>query len=287
MAEDLAEGHPVEPEEGAGGLAEGWRPDPHDRFRFRFWDGEQWTAYVTNGRDTQWDPAPVTETVATAPGLPGIGVAVAGYVVGVALAFVIHAALDASPSTELIVSSLGLWTGLLGAALVVSVRRGTGSFVRDFSLRFRWSDIGFGVAGSLAGRVLAGYAASPFPLPRRQTSGRSIFEGHRTTTVWIILILVVCVGAPLVEEIFFRGLLQRRLVGRFGPVTGIAVASLLFGAAHLIAWSGPITLAYAWAVAAGGLVLGATYHYSGRLGTSILAHAIFNAQALLAVALLT
>jgi membrane protease YdiL (CAAX protease family) len=91
----------------------------------------------------------------------------------------------------------------------------------------------------------------------------------------------------LVEELFFRGLVQTRLVERFGPFAGIAVASLLFGAAHLTAWNGWRTFVYAWAVAAGGVVLGLLRYLTGRLGPGIVAHAFFNAQAMLAVALLT
>jgi membrane protease YdiL (CAAX protease family) len=290
MAEDLAEGHPPEPEEGARDLTEGWRPDPFDRFRFRWWDGDGWSAYVTDGRDTHWDPSPIAPETEHGPGLPGIGIAVAGYVVGVALSFLVRAVVDVSRPVELVLTSLALWAGLLGAVVLVSTRRGTGSLVRDLGLRFRWSDLGYGLAGSIAARVIAGYAVSPVPLPRRRLGdqpGRSIFDDvtHQRST-WIVLIIVVCIGAPVVEEIFFRGLLQSRLVGRHGPVAGITIASLLFGAAHLVSWTGPLTLAFAWAVAAGGLVLGATYHYSRRLGTSIVVHAFFNAQALLAVALL-
>ena len=101
-----------------------------------------------------------------------------------------------------------------------------------------------------------------------------------------MVVLVVCVGAPLVEELFFRGLLQPRLVGLLGVVPGIVAASCLFGAAHLIAWQGPITLAYALGVAGGGLVLGTLRYLTGRLGPSTVAHALFNAEALLAVAFL-
>ena len=104
---------------------------------------------------------------------------------------------------------------------------------------------------------------------------------------WVVLILLTCVGAPLVEELFFRGLLQTRLVGRFGPVAGIVGASLVFGAAHLIAWDGLMTLAYGWSIAGGGLVLGMMRHYSGRLGPPIVAHAFFNAVAMIALATLT
>jgi membrane protease YdiL (CAAX protease family) len=103
---------------------------------------------------------------------------------------------------------------------------------------------------------------------------------------WVALVLVVCVGAPVVEELFFRGLLQTRLVGRLGVVWGIVVTSVLFGAAHLIGWVGPITFVYATSIAAAGLVLGTLRHLTGRLGTSIAAHCIFNAQALILLALL-
>ena len=117
---------------------------------------------------------------------------------------------------------------------------------------------------------------------------RSLFGqvGHGAWA-WATLVGVVCVGAPLVEELFFRGLVQPRLVTRLGPVMGIVAASCLFGAAHLIAWQGPITLAYALSVAGGGLVLGTIRHLSGRLGPSTVAHALFNGEALLAAALLS
>ena len=49
MAEDLAEGHAPEPEEGAR-VAAGWGPDPFGRHRYRHFDGDAWTGYVS-GRD--------------------------------------------------------------------------------------------------------------------------------------------------------------------------------------------------------------------------------------------
>jgi membrane protease YdiL (CAAX protease family) len=97
---------------------------------------------------------------------------------------------------------------------------------------------------------------------------------------------VVCVGAPIIEELFFRGLIQTRLVGRFGTVAGIGITSVLFGAAHLIGWAGPISLVYALSIAGAGVALGTMRHLTGRLGTSMMAHSFFNAQALLALALL-
>jgi uncharacterized protein len=134
--------------------------------------------------------------------------------------------------------------------LYVSRRRGTGSLRRDFNLSFRWQDLGFRLAGS-------------------------------------VVVLLICIGAPFFEELYFRGLVQGRLETRLGAASGIALTSLLFGAAHLIAWQGPWTLVYAWAVAASGLVLGLMRHVSGRLGAPMAAHAFFNAQVMAIVVLLS
>jgi uncharacterized protein len=272
---------------------EGWYPDPSGRFPRRWWDGERWTSYA---RDTEvsWDPQPIEDAAPVEEGLPGIVSAFVGYGAAVGLAALVAVVLvqldrPGEGVGVLVLTQLGLWTGLVGATVVVSRRRGTGSLLRDFAFRFRWIDLGYGIAGSIAGRFVAAVMVTPLPQRTRRIGDvdKSLFgtELHGRGA-WLALVLVVCVGAPLVEELFFRGLLQTRLVQRLGPTIGIVVASLLFGAAHLTAWNGPWTFVYAWAVAGGGLVLGLLRYLTGRLGPSIVAHAFFNAQAVLLVALL-
>lgn len=240
------------------------------------------------------DPLPATQaaTAPPAPGLQGIGVAFAGMAVGVGLSFllsVVIGRMDDPPSyaTELVLSSAALWLGLVGAVVVVSRRRGTGSIVRDFGLRFRWSDFGFGVAGAIIGRLIAGLSIIPLPFvfdDFAERTERSVFEeAARDGWSWVALIVIACIGAPIVEELFFRGLVQNRLVQRFGLGVGLPVASVLFGAAHMIGWIGLPTVIQAWAVSFGGLVLGVTYHYSKRLGAAMIAHSLFNAVALVAL----
>jgi membrane protease YdiL (CAAX protease family) len=273
----------------------GWYTDPFGRSPFRYWDGDRWTEYAGDGTAVAWDATPVEEARELQAGLPGVGVAVLGTAVGFGLAFGISALLAAADKPGgrpalLGLSELGLWAGLVGACVFVSRRRGSGSLVGDFGFRFRWIDLGFGLAGSLVGRLVAGAVLVPIPFPSRSLTDvdRSVLhDGTHGTTAWVVLVIVTCVGAPLVEELFFRGLLQTRLITRFGPVVGIVATSLLFGAAHLVAWNGPITLAYGWSIAGAGLVLGTIRHYSGRLGTSIVAHSMFNIQAMLALAFLT
>ena len=276
--------------------AAGWYPDPLGRTALRWWDGEEWSGYAGDGSAVAWDPVSAEPSVVPQVGLPGLGAALVGAAVGLVLAFGIGVALSAADdpggrAAELGLSSLGLWTGLIGACVVVSLRRGTRSFARDLGFRFRWIDVGFGLAGSIVGRLVAGAMLAPvrlFPTRSLHEVDRSVLEdGIHGAGGWTVLVLVTCVGAPLVEELFFRGLVQTRLVTRFGPAIGIVVASLVFGAAHLIAWDGPLTLAYGWSIAGAGLVFGLARHYSGRLGTSIAIHAVFNIQAMLALALLS
>jgi membrane protease YdiL (CAAX protease family) len=275
--------------------SEGWYPDPFGRLATRWWDGAAWTAYAAHvDQAVQWDPDPLGEDEPVSPGLPGIVTGLIGAVLAVGLSVAAVGVLvffdrPGGDATATIVSQLGLWTGLIATCALVSRRRGTGSLLRDFGFRFRWADIGFGFAGAIAGRVVSAAFAAPLPVSARRLrdiDDSAFVDDPHGLVAWVILIVITRVGAPLVEELFFRGLLQSRLVGRYGAVTGIGVASLLFGAAHLINWQGVDTFVYAWAIAGGGIVLGLLYHLTGRLGPAIMAHAFFNAMAMLAIALL-
>ena len=92
-----------------------------------------------------------------------------------------------------------------------------------------------------------------------------------------VLVAVLAVGAPLVEELFFRGLVLRALAGRLPVPVAIVVTGLAFGLAHFEA------LQFA-GLAVFGMVLAALAWRSGRLAPSIAAHAAFNATAVISVA---
>lgn len=92
----------------------------------------------------------------------------------------------------------------------------------------------------------------------------------------IALFLGVAVGAPIVEELFYRGVVQRALVDRLGPIVGIGITSLLFGAVHFSL----VNLAPLTVVGAGFGYL--AYKY-GRLLPAIIAHMTFNTVTLVAL----
>ena len=52
----------------------------------------------------------------------------------------------------------------------------------------------------------------------------------------LLLVLIVGVGAPIVEEIFYRGLLFRSIENRFGTWPGIIGSGVIFGSSHLRQW---------------------------------------------------
>ena len=94
----------------------------------------------------------------------------------------------------------------------------------------------------------------------------------------VLLVLVVVVGAPLVEELVYRGLLQRSASARLGAVGGLFAASIFFGLIHLR----PVELP---GLAVAGLVFGIMLLRTGRLGASIITHASFNATGIFALLL--
>jgi membrane protease YdiL (CAAX protease family) len=134
---------------------------------------------------------------------------------------------------------------------------------------------------------LIGLAFSLLQLAGR--SGSSIMMHFRSGAgfyLWPLSFLLMCVTAATTEELFFRGVLQSRLVtllgSRFG---GIIVAAFLFGLYHLpyayFRWSsaGNWAKAIQSALETGvplGLLFGWLYERSHNLLAPIVAHALTN-----------
>ncbi|MDR0325505.1 MAG: CPBP family intramembrane metalloprotease [Oscillospiraceae bacterium] len=85
----------------------------------------------------------------------------------------------------------------------------------------------------------------------------------------MILLLSVCVAAPLAEELCFRGLAFNHLMRAFPFWKANVIQAAMFGIIHIT----PIQVAYAFLF---GLLLGWIYHRTGRFGAAVLAHIVFN-----------
>lgn len=180
---------------------------------------------------------------------------------------------------------VGLWTGLVGLALVASRRKGHGSLAEDFGLSAKWSDLGIGIGAALASWLLVvplvALALRPFfGHPDVSKPVKDLVDqagGPRA----LILVMVAVVCAPIVEELFYRGLLLRSLQRRLGTGWAVAVSSVLFGLSHPQPLeTGAVVIVMA-GLTAFAVVLALLAVRTGRLGASIVAHAGFNAISLL------
>src|SRR5262245_54411177 len=87
--------------------------------------------------------------------------------------------------------------------------------------------------------------------------------------------LSVAILAATFEELLFRGILFRRLDGRFGTWPALAVSALVFGALHLANPGASVVSALAIALTAG-VLLGLAYTATRRLWLPIGLHLAWN-----------
>jgi membrane protease YdiL (CAAX protease family) len=96
----------------------------------------------------------------------------------------------------------------------------------------------------------------------------------KTSTDYVLALVIMAFLPALCEEALFRGGLQNFLSrGTSSPLVAIMVVSLLFSLAHF-SFYGFLSRFFL------GIILGAIYHYSGKLWLSILAHFLNNALAI-------
>ena len=235
------------------------------------------------------------EAPAAAPPRWGIGDAVLAFAAGmvgtiVTVSIYVGFAGDTDGIGFIIVGLLGLWSGLGAVAVLASKRKGTGSLAEDFGLWMESRDVFRGmVIGLACNLVLVNGVVVLF-----QLLGPDVDVGQQSENVtadasgWRLGILApfLIVGAPLIEELYFRGLLQRSLVRRFGVAIGIAGSAVAFGLVHASGdLDGYSVFALIAALASFGAVLGWLAHHYGRLGPGLVAHATFNLITVIALAL--
>jgi membrane protease YdiL (CAAX protease family) len=181
---------------------------------------------------------------------------------------------------QLTVAAAVAWATFAVALFVVGNRYGTGDPLVDYRVAFRPIDllaIPAGVATQLA-LVPALYWPlqqlwpDTFSSERLEERARELADGATGGTA-VLLVVVVAIGAPLFEELVYRGLIQRSLAATIGPWPGLIAASVWFGVIHLA----PVELP---GLVLAGFVFGLGLHLTDRLGPSMLAHVAFNATGL-------
>jgi uncharacterized protein len=271
-----------------------WYPDPWGIAPWRWWDGAQWTPVLYGPYGEAWPlPPPVPPPlVPKGPGIKGGGVAAVGAGVGlvgtvaVAIAYVAIAPrpIDVNDPWYILVSQLALWVGFVGAVVVASRRNGTGNLCTDYGLSWpRLKDLWLGLVGSVLGRILPllvliciVVAGSGFGTPN-SASPRILGVTPSGRAAWVILIALAVVGAPIVEELFFRGLLQGALTRRIAAVPALFLTAIIFSFAHVLD-EGILAPLVLFPMA---LVLGYLRLRTGKLAAGMVAHCLFNASAFL------
>jgi membrane protease YdiL (CAAX protease family) len=219
---------------------------------------------------------------------------VAGFAVGLVLAGVVATAVESAdhyrsggplPVAVTVADVAALWVGLLGAAVWATRRSGTGSLVRDLGLRVGspWDLVAGGAIGVVSQYLLI--PALYYPVEQvdhglAHSLGHPAHQAIGAAHGWLqvtVLFVFLAIGAPIVEELFFRGLVLRALLSRMPVPLAVIVTALAFALAHFeaVQFAG---------LASFGVILGLLAWRSGRLGPGIAAHASFNAVAVLSVA---
>jgi membrane protease YdiL (CAAX protease family) len=90
----------------------------------------------------------------------------------------------------------------------------------------------------------------------------------------VVLVVVVTLGAPIIEELVYRGLILQALQSRLNDWLALLISAIWFALIHLQ----PVQFFGLFAFA---LVLGICFQRTGRLGMSVMAHIGFNAAGLL------
>jgi membrane protease YdiL (CAAX protease family) len=115
-----------------------------------------------------------------------------------------------------------------------------------------------------------GLMQSLLPMPK-DTPFEHLFD--RPRDAYLLSIIAVTLG-PLMEELFFRGLMYPVLARRMGAAWGIALTALPFGLIHLPqygwAWGAALVIVLV------GVVCGVVRAVTGSVGASFLVHVGYN-----------
>jgi len=262
-------------------VPDGWYPDPGGRFPHRYWEWGAWTTWVSDDGSIRDEPLPDRTAVAPKAQLPprSLWWALGGFLISLFLAVLASLAAE-SLTSSLLLSLVTLDVGLVLTVWVVTRRYGTGSLVDDLGLRFTRHDVGGGLAAGIAARALAGSTAlTVLWLVGEDIESTNVqFDTYESNDAALYLALLAAVlVAPFVEEVFFRGLLQGVLTRWIGVPAGVVVQAVLFALIHFqVDASAGANLVLMAAVGVGGAVFGVAYQITGRLGSAIVGHTVFN-----------
>jgi len=178
---------------------------------------------------------------------------------------------------EMALGRLAGWAVFVAVLVFTSRAVGTRDLRADYGVRIRPVDL-LGLPAGIA-LQLAVLPALYWPLAKLwpdtfdstdvEQRARDLVD--RATGAWIlVLVAIVVVGAPIVEEWVYRGLLQRSLGARLGRWVAWVLVSAWFALIHFAPVEYP-------GLFVAGLLFGLGVVLTGRIGFGLAAHLGFNA----------
>lgn len=209
-----------------------------------------------------------------------VGVAAIGILIVFALPGVVS---EDPPPGQLLLAAVLPWLAMAGWPLLSTALRGNGPRI-DLGIRLTWRDLGIGVIGGCAAWAVLGVVAlvtaaitGSFNSAAGELAAEFVADGNR---LWLIgFALAVGLGAPIVEELFFRGLFYSALRKRgLADAWVILITAFVFAAIHFEPVRLPLLLAM-------GVVTGILRWKTRAIGASIVAHAMVNIPGAIVVAM--
>lgn len=238
-------------------------------------------------------PAPSdTESPRDAPTW-GAGVAAQSAAIlalGIIAAHLAVGTLSSTAPVDAITSAI-IWVTLASAVALAVWRNGTGHPTSDLRLRVRGIDVAIGllIGGGL--QCVAILISALMNGGRLSFGGTALLGGQLPAWFWLTAIAGPIVIGPVLEELFFRGVLQRALVhvsrralgdsrgaARTAAVVAVGVTAVAFALAHLALNPSLGALGTIMTLAVG-IACGALVELTGRLGPALCAHVAYNGVA--------
>lgn len=184
---------------------------------------------------------------------------------------------------------LGNVAAFLGIPWLATRRKGVRSLRSDFGLWLRPIDLAIGLGFGIGGLVGAGIVGTVLDslLSADETTTNIPVDTLQGVGEIAVFFVAVALVTPVIEELFFRGLLYRSLLKRnMSTWASSVVATAVFVLPHLTAADGVAALV---SLAGSIAVLGSAFQLAcvatqGRLGAPIVAHVVVNGTAVLALA---
>jgi uncharacterized protein len=204
-------------------------------------------------------------------------IAIAGFVFLTALIGLPLWLLDAPFSIIVLVGGTLPWLMLGGWPIVVTRWKGNGARI-DLGLILRWSDVGWGLVFGIGALFAAGIGAlitTAIIGDFNSAAGEAALRLRESSPFFAVFIfaLMIAVGAPIVEELAFRGLLYGALAKRgVNAALTISITAIAFALFHLE----PARILVLLPI---GVALGLARWKTRGLGAPMVAHGMVNLPA--------